>query len=175
MIGANPTVNHPVAATFLKNAMRAGTKLILMDPRRSELARTAYRYLQFKPDTDVALLNAMMHVIMEENLVDEKFIADRTLGYAELVKNVAGLQPGADGADLRHSGRYHPRGGAAVCDQSGLHDPLGHGHQPAHPWHRQCALPDRAGADDRPDRQTRAPGCTRCAAKTMCRAPRMPG
>ena len=93
LIGANPTVNHPVAATFLKNAMRNGTKLILMDPRRSELARTAYRYLQFKPDTDVALLNAMMHVIVEENLVDKAFIADRTLGYAELVKNVAGYSP----------------------------------------------------------------------------------
>jgi len=93
LIGANPTVNHPVAASFLKNAMRSGTKLIVMDPRRSELARTAYRYLQFKPDTDVALLNAMMHVIIEENLVDAKFIGDRTLGYAELVKNVAGYSP----------------------------------------------------------------------------------
>src|SRR6201986_3183193 len=93
LIGANPTVNHPVAATFLKNAMKNDTKLIVMDPRRSELARTAYRFLQFKPDTDVALLNAMMHVIVEENLVDAKFIADRTLGYAELVKNVSGYSP----------------------------------------------------------------------------------
>jgi formate dehydrogenase major subunit len=93
LIGANPTVNHPVAASWLKNAMRSGTKLILMDPRRSELARTAYRYLQFKPDTDVALLNAMMHVIVEENLVDAKFIADRTLGYDALVENVKGYSP----------------------------------------------------------------------------------
>jgi len=93
LIGANPTVNHPVAATFLKNAMRNGTKLIVMDPRRSELARTAYRFLQFKPDTDVALLNAMMHVIIEENLVDAQFIADRTLGYDALVKNVQGYSP----------------------------------------------------------------------------------
>jgi formate dehydrogenase major subunit len=93
LIGANPTVNHPVAATFLKNAMRNGTKLIVMDPRRSELARTAYRFLQFKADTDVALLNAMMHVIIEENLVDESFIADRTLGYAELATNVKGYSP----------------------------------------------------------------------------------
>jgi formate dehydrogenase major subunit len=93
LIGANPTVNHPVAATWLKNAMRSGTKLILMDPRRSELSRTAYRYLQFKPDTDVALLNAMMHVIVEENLVDTKFIADRTLGYDALVENVKGYSP----------------------------------------------------------------------------------
>ncbi len=93
VIGANPTVNHPVAATFIKNAMRTGTKVIVMDPRRSDLARTAYRFLQFKPDTDVALLNAMMHVIIEENLVDAKFIADRTLGYAELAKNVQGYDP----------------------------------------------------------------------------------
>ncbi|HXA37222.1 MAG TPA: formate dehydrogenase subunit alpha [Steroidobacteraceae bacterium] len=93
LIGANPTVNHPVAATWLKNAMRNGTKLILMDPRRSELARTAYRYLQFKPDTDVALLNAMMHVIIEEDLVDERFIADRTQGYEALAENVKGYSP----------------------------------------------------------------------------------
>ena len=93
LIGANPTVNHPVAASWLKNAMRNGTKLILMDPRRSELARTAYRVLQFKPDTDVALLNAMMHVIVEENLVDPKFIADRTLGYEALAQNVKGYSP----------------------------------------------------------------------------------
>src|SRR6202522_701917 len=93
LIGANPTVNHPVAASWIKNAMRSGTKLIVMDPRRSELARTAYRFLQFKPDTDVALLNAMMHVIVEENLVDARFIADRTLGYAELAKNVQGYAP----------------------------------------------------------------------------------
>jgi formate dehydrogenase major subunit len=93
LIGANPTVNHPVAATFIKNAMRNGTKLIVMDPRRSELARTAYRFLQFKPDTDVALLNAMMHVIIEEHLVDAAFIADRTLGYEALAKNVEGYSP----------------------------------------------------------------------------------
>jgi formate dehydrogenase major subunit len=93
LIGANPTVNHPVAASWIKNAMRSGTKLILMDPRRSELARTAYRYLQFKPDTDVALLNAMMHVIVEENLVDAKFVADRTLGYEALAENVKGYRP----------------------------------------------------------------------------------
>ena len=66
LIGANPTVNHPVAATWMKNAVAGGTKLIVMDPRRSELTRYAHRYLQFKADTDVALLNAMMHVIVEE-------------------------------------------------------------------------------------------------------------
>ena len=95
LIGANPVVNHPVAATWMKNAVKRGTKLILADPRRSELARHAEHYLQFKADTDVALLNAMLHTIVEEGLVHEKFVADRTSGYEELRKNVEGYAPEA--------------------------------------------------------------------------------
>src|SRR6266511_4529448 len=95
LIGANPVVNHPVAATWIKNATRQGTKLILADPRRSELARHAAHYLPFKPDTDVALLNAMMHTIVEEGLADVRFIADRTSGYEELERNVAAYSPEA--------------------------------------------------------------------------------
>jgi formate dehydrogenase major subunit len=93
LIGANPVVNHPVAATWIKNAAKAGTKLILADPRRSELARHAAYYLQFKPDTDVALLNAMMHTIVEEGLVSRSFIDDRTSGFEELKKNLEGHSP----------------------------------------------------------------------------------
>ncbi|SFL59343.1 formate dehydrogenase subunit alpha [Rugamonas rubra] len=93
VIGANPSVNHPVAATWIKNAVRGGTRLIVCDPRRSELSRLAHRYLQFTPDTDVALLNAMMHVIVAEDLVDRDFIAARTVGYAELERNVAAYSP----------------------------------------------------------------------------------
>jgi formate dehydrogenase major subunit len=95
LIGANPVVNHPVAATWIKNAVKKGTKLILADPRRSELARHATHYLQFKPDTDVALLNAMMHVIVEEGLVAQSFVADRTSGFEEIRRNVAGYSPEA--------------------------------------------------------------------------------
>ena len=50
VIGSNPTANHPVAATFIKNAVQNGTKLIVCDPRRSDLARVAHRFMQFKPD-----------------------------------------------------------------------------------------------------------------------------
>ena len=95
VIGANPIVNHPVAATWIKNAVKRGTRLILADPRRSELARHATHYLQFKPDTDVALLNAMMHVIVAEGLVDPAFIAARTDGYEAVRKNVEGYSPEA--------------------------------------------------------------------------------
>src|ERR1700681_1463608 len=95
VIGANPVVNHPVAATWIKNAVKQGTKLILADPRRSELARHAAYYLQFQPDTDVSLLNAMMHTIVAEGLVDEALLNDRTSGYAELKKIVEGFSPEA--------------------------------------------------------------------------------
>ncbi len=114
LIGANPTVNHPVAATWIKNAAKAGAKLIVLDPRRSELARHAHRYLQFKPDTDVALLNAMMHAIVSERLVDPAFIAERTVGYAELEANVAAYSPeamapicGIDAGTIREVARLY--------------------------------------------------------------------
>ena len=114
VIGANPTVNHPVAATWIKNAAKLGAKLIVLDPRRSDLARHAHRYLQFKPDTDVALLNALMHTIVEERLVDPAFIAARTVGYAELEANVAGYSPeamapicGIDAETIRYVARLY--------------------------------------------------------------------
>jgi formate dehydrogenase major subunit len=93
LIGANPVSNHPVAATWMKNAAKRGAKLIYADPRRSELSRHAWRMLQFKPDTDVAMLNAMIHTIIEEGLADEKFIADRTSGYEALKENAKNFSP----------------------------------------------------------------------------------
>jgi formate dehydrogenase major subunit len=114
IIGANPTVNHPVAATWIKNAVQNGSKLIVLDPRRSDLARMAHRFLQFKPDTDVALLNAMMHVIVAENLVDKDFIANRTEGYEALSKNVEAYSPelmapicGIDAETIRYVARLY--------------------------------------------------------------------
>jgi formate dehydrogenase major subunit len=114
VIGANPTVNHPVAATWMKNAAKAGTTLIVADPRRSDLARHATYYLQFNPDTDVAMLNAMLHVIVEEGLVDQRFVADRTSGYAELAENVKKFSPeamapicGIDAQTLREVARVY--------------------------------------------------------------------
>ncbi len=114
VIGANPIVNHPVAATWIKNAVARGTRLILADPRRSELARHAEYAVQFHPDTDVALLNAMMFTIIEEGLVDRAFVADRTLGYEALKANVAGYRPermapicGVEAATIRAIARLY--------------------------------------------------------------------
>jgi formate dehydrogenase major subunit len=93
LIGANPTSNHPVAATWMKNAAKRGVKLVYADPRRGELSRHAWRMLQFKPDTDVALLNAMIHTIIDEDLVDKKFVADRTSGFDTLKENAKAFPP----------------------------------------------------------------------------------
>ena len=121
IIGANPTVNHPVAATWIKNAVQNGSKLIVLDPRRSDLARMAHRFLQFKPDTDVALLNAMMHVIVAENLVDKDFIANRTEGYEALRKNVEAYSPelmaplcGIDAETIRYVARLYATSKASM-------------------------------------------------------------
>ena len=121
VIGANPTVNHPVAATLIKNAAKAGVKLIVADPRRSDLARHATYYLQFNPDTDVALLNAMLHVIVEEGLVDEAFIRDRTSGYDALAENVKKFSPeamapicGIDAKTIREVARLYATSKASM-------------------------------------------------------------
>ena len=95
VIGARPTVNHPVAATFLKNAAHNGTTLIVMDPYRSDLCRHARHYLQFRPDTDVPMLNSLMHTIIKEGLHDREFIATRTEGFEALEKSVEKYSPEA--------------------------------------------------------------------------------
>ncbi len=93
LIGANPTVNHPVAATFIKNAVDRGAKLLIADPRRSQLARRATWHLQFRPDTDVALLNGLLHVIIDEGLVDQKFVDARVNGFEALKASVKEATP----------------------------------------------------------------------------------
>ncbi len=74
VIGANPIENHPVAATYFKQFTKRGGKLIVMDPRGQALKRFASHMLQFRPGADVSMLNAIMHVIVEENLYDQQYI-----------------------------------------------------------------------------------------------------
>ena len=94
VIGANPTVNHPVAATFIKNAVKdRGAKLIVMDPRRQALSRHALHHLAFKPGSDVALLNAMLHTIINEGLADQQYIAGYTEGFEELRDRIQDFPP----------------------------------------------------------------------------------
>ena len=95
VIGARPSQNHPVAATYLKQAAKRGAKLIVMDPRRQELMRHASHPVQFTPGTDVALLNAMLHVIVEERLYDEQYIQAHVSGFEALKEKVQDFSPEA--------------------------------------------------------------------------------
>ena len=95
VIGSNPTANHPVAATWMKNAAKRGAKIVLADPRITDMGKHAWRTMQFKPDTDVAMLNALIHVVIEEGLVDQTFVRERTDNFEALRDNVAGYSPEA--------------------------------------------------------------------------------
>lgn len=91
--GCNPTENHPVAASFIKDAAANGTKLVVVNTRRPRIADYAELYLQIRPGTDVALYNAMMHVIIEEGLIDRDFIEQRVEGYEDVAATVKAYTP----------------------------------------------------------------------------------
>ncbi|MFH0340599.1 MAG: formate dehydrogenase subunit alpha, partial [Chromatiales bacterium] len=90
IIGARPNANHPVAATFMKNAARAGKKLVVIEPFGSDIALHATHFLQLHPATDVALLNGMMHTIVSEGLHNQTFIERYTEGFDDLWTRIEG-------------------------------------------------------------------------------------
>jgi len=93
VIGANPTENHPVAATYFKQFTKRGGKLIIMDPRGTAMKRFSSHMLQFKPGTDVAMLNAIMHVIVKEKLYDEQYIQAYTENWEQEKAHLANFSP----------------------------------------------------------------------------------
>ena len=93
VIGARPTENHPVAATYLKRAAKRGAKLVVMDPRKQGLSKHAEHNLQFKAGTDVAMLNAMLHTIIEEGLYDEQYVQGQTEGFEQLKESIKDFSP----------------------------------------------------------------------------------
>jgi formate dehydrogenase major subunit len=93
VIGANPIENHPVAATYFKQFAKRGGKLIVMDPRGQALSRHATHMLQFRPGADVSLLNAIMHVIVEEELYDRQYIEAYTENWEAEKAHLADFSP----------------------------------------------------------------------------------
>ncbi|MHC4954517.1 MAG: formate dehydrogenase subunit alpha [Planctomycetota bacterium] len=93
LTGTNTAANHPVAASFFKEAARSGTKLIIVDPRAGRMTEHAWRYCQIRSGSDVAFYNAMMNVIIEEGLVDEAYIAQHTTGFEAVRETVANYTP----------------------------------------------------------------------------------
>src|SRR6267142_907863 len=121
VIGANPTVNHPVAATFIKNAAKRGAKLIVMDPRGQALSRHADIMLQFKPGMDVPLLNAFLNTIIEEGLYDRQYVQAHTEDFEKLREHIRDYSPeamapicGVDAGTLRYVARTYARAEAAI-------------------------------------------------------------
>ncbi|MCC5987848.1 MAG: formate dehydrogenase subunit alpha [Pararhodobacter sp.] len=126
IIGANPTDGHPVFASRLKKRLRTGARLIVIDPRRIDLVRSAHveaaHHLPLRPGTNVAVLSALAHVIVTEGLVDEAFIRERCdydeyLAYAEFISDprhspeATEALTGVKAADLRAAARLFASGG----------------------------------------------------------------
>jgi len=118
VIGARPCENHPVAATYIKNAARRGARLVVIDPRghAQGLARFAAHILKFTPGRDVALLNAMLHTIIEEGLVDRQYVQAHTDGFDAIERQIAGFSPeameticGVPAAQIRDVARLYAR------------------------------------------------------------------
>ncbi len=126
VIGANPTDGHPVFASRLKKRLRQGAKLIVVDPRRIDLVRSAHveaaHHLQLKPGTNVAVVTSLAHVIVTEKLYDETFIRERCdwdefRDYADFVSDPS-MSPeavetltGVPAAEMRAAARLFATGG----------------------------------------------------------------
>jgi len=126
VIGANPTDGHPVFASRMKRRLREGARLIVIDPRRIDLVRSPHieadYHLPLKPGTNVAMINALAHVIVTEGLVDEEYVRERCEldaleGWARFIAEerhspeaVADIL-GVSAADVRGAARLYASGG----------------------------------------------------------------
>jgi formate dehydrogenase alpha subunit len=93
VIGSNTTENHPVLSSFVKRAALKGTTLIVIDPRKITLTKHANKWLRQDPGSDIALINALMHVIIKEDLHDKNFISERTENFDEFSKVIEKYTP----------------------------------------------------------------------------------
>ena len=120
-IGCNPAENHPVAATFFKQAAKRGAKLIVMDPRGQALKRHAWRMLQFKNGADVAMLNGMLNVIVTEGLYDQQYVQTYVEGFQQFADHIKDFTPeemapicGISADTLREVARTYARANSAI-------------------------------------------------------------
>ena len=121
--GANPTENHPVVGARIKQAvLKRGAKLIVIDPRKIELAEYAAVHLQLRPGTNIPLFNALAHAIIEENLADEKFISERVSEFEEFRAFVKDYSPekvaefcGVKAELIRQAARIYAKNTPSMC------------------------------------------------------------
>jgi len=125
--GSNTTENHPVMGMYIRQAKKAGKKLIVADPVRIPLAEIADVYLQINPGTSVALSNGMIHVIFAEGLEDKEYIEKHTEGAAELREFVKEYTPervaeicGIDVEDLKKAARLYATNRSYIAYAMGI-------------------------------------------------------
>jgi formate dehydrogenase alpha subunit len=120
--GSNTTETHPVIATFMKRAARLKNKsIIVIEPRRIDLVKHAALWLRQRPGTDIAVINGLMNLIIQENLHDQAYITERTENFEALKETVAKYTPeyveqisGVPAADLRRAARMYGQAKAAA-------------------------------------------------------------
>lgn len=120
--GCNPTENHPIVGARIRQAVRRGARLIVIDPRRTELAEIADVHLPVRPGTNIPLLNAMAATLLEEQLVDRQFLANRVDGLAAFAASLADFAPesvaalcGVNASDIRTAARLYATGKPSMC------------------------------------------------------------
>lgn len=120
IVGANPTEAHPVFGSRIKQAVLKGAKLIVLDPRNTELAMLSDLHLPLRPGSNVAIINAMQHVIVKENLINEDFIAQFSEGFEELEADLDKYTPewaseisGVDADLIRQAAHMYAEANAA--------------------------------------------------------------
>jgi formate dehydrogenase major subunit len=113
VIGSNMTEAHPVAATFVRNAVRKGAELYVVDPRKTDLAARATRHLPIKVGSDIAFLNGIMNVLIREDLYDKEYVNSCCTGIEDLRKKVLEYPPeraaeicGLDAETIRQTARH---------------------------------------------------------------------
>jgi predicted molibdopterin-dependent oxidoreductase YjgC len=127
VIGSNTTETHPIIGLRMQKAVANGAKLIVADPRRIKLVDSSCLWLSQKPGSDVALINAMCHVIVRDNLADKNFIADRTEHFTDFEASVAECTPdwaetitGVPAADIEKAAHIF-----AKADRAGIYYTMG--------------------------------------------------
>ncbi|HMO80309.1 MAG TPA: formate dehydrogenase subunit alpha [Pyrinomonadaceae bacterium] len=120
--GANPTENHPIPGARIKQAVRNGANLIVIDPRKTELTKYADIHLQLKAGTNILLFNALAHAVIFEGLMDEEFVAERVDEFDEFKAFLADHSPeavaaecGVSADDIRTAARLYATAKPAMC------------------------------------------------------------
>ena len=151
VIGSNMADCHPILYLRMADRLKAGAKLIVVDPRRTTTAEKADLFLQIKPGTDLALLNGLLHLLVENGDIDAEFIAEHTDGWEAMAAFVEDYPPDRVAANHRHLRKRHSHRRPNDRRCAGMDELLDHGTQPEHPRHLEHERDLQSAPGDRRD------------------------